>query len=85
MPEPSLDMAITYKAPLGPREGSITGVAVIPISGVTWPHPRASLVVSPERKRDTGSIEGVHAVMLGRHIQNVVGALAGNRHTGKIK
>jgi hypothetical protein len=33
--------------PLGPSVRSIVGVAVMPISGVTWPQPRSSLLVSP--------------------------------------
>jgi hypothetical protein len=38
--------------PLGPRDRSMTGVEVIPISGTTCPQLRVSLVVSPAPSSD---------------------------------
>lgn len=51
--EPFLDMATAYRIPCAPAARSITGVEVMPISGVTWPHPRSSLVVSPDPSSET--------------------------------
>ena len=66
----------------------MTGVAVMPISGVTCEQPRASLVVSPEPSIDArqrtlaaGGVQGIDAVMLGRDIQHVVRAHPWNRQT----
>src|SRR5215470_12261156 len=49
-------MATTYTVPLGPRPRSITGVAVTPISGDTWLHPRVSEVCSPDLSIDVFQI-----------------------------
>ena len=47
------DMAIAYIAPFGPICGSMTGVEVMPICGVTWLQPRSSDGVSPLPSRET--------------------------------
>src|ERR1700730_6869715 len=53
VPEPSFDIAMTYIAPFGPRARSITGVAVMPISGSTCEQPPPSPVVSPGPSSET--------------------------------
>ena len=57
----------------------MTGVEVIPISGLTWAHPRLSEVVSPDLRvvivpelcAGVG-VEGVDGAVLGGDDQNVV-------------
>ena len=78
--------------PFGPLDRSITGVAVMPISGVTWPHPRSSEVSLARRqernlpKLGSGvSIKSVNAVVLRGHEEHIVGSLAGNRHRRGIE
>ena len=57
----------------------MTGVAVMPIVGTTWPQPCEPLGDSPVPSSDTchsvrsgGGIEGVHGVVLSRHEHHVV-------------
>jgi len=55
----SLLIASTNMVPFVPSARSMTGVAVMPISGVTWPQPWSSEGVSPAR-----SIEALHSKLL---------------------
>ena len=71
--------------------GSMVGVPVMPISGVTWPPWTGSDGTSPGPSIDTFQIEGagvgvvgIEAVVLGGDIQDVVRPLAGDRHVGDV-
>src|SRR6516164_4683916 len=92
MPPPaSFVIATAYSTPFGPRLRSMTGVEVMPISGVMSPQPRLSLDVSFVPVSDTchssavvARIVRVHAVVFGDDVDHVArGAVDGQARDGE--
>src|SRR5215472_14528035 len=72
-----------------PRPRSITGVEVMPISGVTSGQPRSLRGNHPERSRRVATyairVGSEDTAVLGGDVQNISGSMTGNGHIREVK